>query len=168
MAATTDRQRMEAQEWKDYTTTKKIMTNIFSAYDATFDMKPMPTYCYVDARMKAEKGGKSKSYTIEIKERNINGELETLPLKCKKYCNIMAETKENETPLAIYLVNDSEYYIFNLQKLDMNKVIIKNWNIPKVNFAKITEKMEYEETPTFFIPINQSIYNGIIPHNANN
>ncbi|MBQ3944239.1 MAG: hypothetical protein II670_01335, partial [Alphaproteobacteria bacterium] len=67
--------------------------------------------------------------------------------------------RENETPLVIYLVNDEEYFIFNLNKLDLNNITIKNWNIPKVQF---TSKQEYEQQPTFFIPLNQSIYNGII------
>lgn len=157
--------KMQEQELKDYNITLRIMTKIFNSYDATVKMKPMPTFNAIDARMTVQKGIKTKSYAIEIKERNTNGELDTLPLKCKKYCNIMSETKEDETPIAIYLVNGEEYYIFNLKKLDLNKVIIKNWNIPKVQYS---DKHQYEEQPTFFIPLNQSIYNGIIPHNANN
>ena len=72
-----------------------------------------------------------KRYTIEIKERNVDSieDLETLPLKVKKYCNIMEKTKEDETPLIIYLVNNSNYYIFNLKALDLNTLNLRNWTI---------------------------------------
>ncbi|MBQ2175937.1 MAG: hypothetical protein II453_13025 [Alphaproteobacteria bacterium] len=156
-----DTNMMLHQESKDFTKTKKIMTNIFKAYDAEIEIKQTDTYCNVDARMTATKKNKKHHYTVEIKERNVPSIefLQALPLTVKKYCNIMGETRENETPLVIYLVNDEEYFIFNLNKLDLNNITIKNWNIPKVQF---TSKQEYEQQPTFFIPLNQSIYNGII------
>ena len=71
----------------------------------------------------------------------------------------MEKTKDDETPLAIYLVNNDEYFIFNLKDLDLNKLILKNWFIAKKQF---TEKRQFEEQPTFFIPISFSIYNGKI------
>jgi len=163
----TDREKIDIQERKDFNITNKIMTTIFQAYDARISMTQTKTYYPVDANMVVEKGKKRKKYKIEIKERNIDcmEELETLPLKVKKYCNIMETINEDETPLIIYLVNNEQYFIFNLKKLDMNNIVIRNWNIPKVQY---TTKHQYEQQPTFFIPINQCIYNGIIPHNAYN
>ena len=59
-----------------------------------------------------------------------------------------------------------QYFIFNLDKLDLNKCTIKNWLINKIEFCEGQQK---EKQPTIFIPLEQAIYNGIIPkYNANN
>ena len=150
---------LEQQEIKDFNITLSIMKEIFNKYNAKIKMIPMPTYYHIDARMTVMKNNKSKNYVIEIKERNFNGKLEYLPMKCKKYINVMKQVKNGETPLAVYLVNDKDFYIYDLSKLDMNKVKMDNWKIPKVNFCDNTE---YEETPCFFFPIEQTIYKGEI------
>lgn len=155
-------EQVTRQEEKDFSTTQKIMTNIFSAYNATVKIYQMPQYCNVDGRMKAIKNDNVRNYTVEIKERNIPylEDLETLPLTCKKYCYIMSETHANEKPLIIYLVNDEKYYIFDLESLDKNQIEIKNWRIAKKQLTD--QPLQYEDTPTFFIPIGLSIYNGLI------
>lgn len=156
-----DRERIEVQETKDFNITNNIMRQIFQAYDAKIDMKQTKPFSAYDATMKAEKKNIKKNYVVEIKERNYDGELETLPLKVKKYCSIM-EKVEDQTPLVIYLCNGEEYYIFDLNRLDLNKVEIRNWNIPKVQYA---DNHQFERQPTFFLPITQSIYNGYYAHN---
>ena len=152
---------VEEQEQKDFNITKKIMDRIFSTYGARVEITPTSRYCAYDANMTVSKASKHKRYTIEIKERNVDSieDLETLPLKVKKYCNIMEKTKEDETPLIIYLVNNSNYYIFNIKALDLNTLNLRNWTIAKMQY---TDKRQYEEQPTFFIPIGCCIYNGII------
>lgn len=158
-------EQINAQETKDFIITNNIMTKIFQAYQATTTLKQMPQFSHFDATMDVTKGEIKKLYTVEIKERNVPclEDLETLPLKVKKYCNIKKHSG-NKTPLVIYLVNNEEYYIYDLNKLDLNKVIIANWNIPKVQYS---DKHQYEEQPTFFLPLNQSIYNGTFAY-ANN
>lgn len=158
-----DREKIEVQEQKDFLITNNIMTRIFQAYDAKIDMKQTKPFSAYDADMTVEKKNNKKEYIVEIKERNYDGELETLPLKVKKYCSIM-EKVDNQTPLVIYLCNDGQYFIYDLTKLDLNKVEIKNWNIPKVQYST---NHQYEEQPTFFLPLNQSIYNGTFAY-ANN
>lgn len=155
-------EQVQRQEKKDYQITKKIMNNIFKTYDAKMYINPMGEYCNVDARMEVHKNDNIRNYTVEIKERNVPSleDLETLPLTCKKYCYIQTETKSNETPLIIYLVNSEKYYIFDLNKLDKNKLKIKNWRIAKKQLTD--QPLKYEDTPTFFIPIGLSIYNGLI------
>jgi hypothetical protein len=152
-----DVEKMNLQEQKDFDVTKKIMTKIFAAYGCTPQMTKMDEYSPYDAKMAAKK----RKYHVEIKERNVPciEDLETLPLKVKKYCNILENTPENVTPIIIYLVNDEKYYIFNLRHLDLNKVELRNWVIPKVNY---TQKKEYDKVPTFFIPIQMAQYNGLI------
>lgn len=161
----TNFKQIEDQEQKDFIITNNIMTHIFQTYGATATLKQMQPFSHFDATMTVEKGETKKLYTVEIKERNVQSleDLESLPLKVKKYCNIKSHS-ENKTPLVIYLVNGEEYYIFDLNKLDLNKVQIANWNIPKVQYS---DKHQYEEQPTFFLPLNQSIYNGTFAY-ANN
>lgn len=158
-------EQINAQETKDFNITDKIMTKIFQTYNANATLTQMPQFSNYDATMDVTKGNNFKQYTIEIKERNVQSleDLESLPLKVKKYCNIKSHS-ENKTPLVIYLVNGEEYYIYDLNKLDLNKVEIRNWNIPKVQYS---DKHIYEEQPTFFLPLNQSIYNGTFAY-ANN
>ena len=157
-----DNAQMIEQETKDYNITNKIMTNIFQAYDCKISMKQMPIKSKIDAKMQVEKGNMSKKYVVEIKERNCEDNPEYLPMTCKKYCNVMEQVKDNETPLAVYLVNDSEYYIFDLNKIDLNKCEIKNWWIAKVQF---TDKRQYDAIPTIFFPTNQCVYNGNYANN---
>ena len=159
-------EQINAQEKKDFHITNKIMTQIFQIYGAKAKLDQMPPFSNYDANMNVTKGNNiKKQYTVEIKERNVPclEDLESLPLKVKKYCNIKSHSG-NKTPLVIYLVNGEEYYIFDLNKLDLNKVEIRNWNIPKVQYS---DKHIYEEQPTFFLPLNQSIYNGTFAY-ANN
>lgn len=163
-----DVERMQKQEFKDYLTTKRIFEQIFSAYDAEVCMVKEADYSHIDARLTVTKNGKSKQYTVEIKTRNVDSPeyLETMPLKVSKYCDIMDVTYSHETPLVIYLINDEDYYIFNLKKLDWNNIKCFNWCINKVEY---TTNKKTAKTPVFMLPISEAIYNGLIPKkNANN
>ena len=154
-----DKERMESQEKKDFEITENIMKNIFKAYNKTVEIKQNPIYSAIDASMLVSKKFK---YNVEIKERVQDTDIyHTLPLKVTKYCNIMENTPEDVKALIIYLLNDEEYYIFDLKKLDLNKCQICNWNINKVEY---TSNQQKEKQPTIFIPLEQAIYNGIIPH----
>ena len=141
-------EKMNEQELKDYKVTEKIMHQIFKTYGAKAHLTKEPIYSPVDASMWVEKNNDIKKYKIEIKERLSNYlDINEVPLKVQKYCNIIDATSKGEIPLIVYLLNNSEYYIFDLNKIDFNKVKI----------------------PTFFIPLSQCIYNGLIPlDNADN
>lgn len=156
-----NKKQMDEQEQKDFDTTEKIMKQIFTSYHATAQLNKNESYAPVDAYMNVKKGEINKWYSIEIKERKQDMDIyDTLPLKVSKYINIM-EASKGITPLVIYLLNNEEYYIFDLNNIDLNKVEIKLWNIAKVQYC---EKQEYEQKPTFFIPITMAKYNGIIPN----
>lgn len=159
-----DKERMVNQEEKDFKITERIMKNIFKAHNKDAELKQNPIYSAVDATMLVDKKYK---YNIEIKERVQNLDIyDTLPLKVTKYCNIMENTDEDTKPLIIYLLNNEEYYLFNLKELDWNKIKCKNWEIKKVEY---TSNQQKEKQPTYFIPISQCIYNGLIPKDdANN
>lgn len=152
-----DKNKMQQQETKDFITTQKIMEKIFAAYNKTAKLKQNPIYSAIDAQMIVNN---KKRYAVEIKERQQDMELyDTLPLKVSKYCNILESKGEDETPLIIYLVNDEQYFIFNLEKIDLNKCTICNWLINKVEFSQNQQK---DKQPTIFLPINQCVYNGQI------
>lgn len=159
-----DKDKMEEQELKDFKTTEKIMHKIFKSYNKVAELKQNPIYSPIDACMTVDNKYK---YAVEIKERFQNlEEFATLPLKVSKYCSIKENTPEDAKPLIIYLLNDEQYFIFNLEKLDLNKCAIKNWLINKIEFCDGQEK---EKQPTIFIPLEQAIYNGkILKYNANN
>lgn len=158
-----DLQKLDQQEQQDFETTKQIMTQIFNAYNVKIEMTQMPRFYHYDATMVAKKGNEvKKKYTLEIKQNNFIGELDYLPIRCKKYANIIQNTKKDETPLAIYLCANGTYYVFDLKKLDLNKVIVKNWNIAKVQY---TNTQTYEVKPTFFMPITEAQYTGTYAHN---
>lgn len=156
----TNYKQINVQEKKDFIITDKIMTKIFQKYNATATLHEMPQFTHYDATMEVTKGNFTKEYTVEIKERNVTKPeyLETMPLKVKKYCNILSHS-EGKTPLVIYLLNNDQYYIFDLSKLDLNKVKIANWKIPKVQYS---DTHDYDEQPTFFFPISMAVYNGKI------
>lgn len=148
---------MAEQENKDFITTQKIMKQIFSCYNKTAKLTQSPIYSAIDAKMVVNN---QKHYAVEIKERQQDMEVyDTLPLKVSKYCNILESKGEDETPLIIYLVNNEEYYIFNLEEIDLNKCTICNWLINKVEF---TQNQQKDKQPTIFIPISQCVYNGQI------
>ncbi len=159
-----DKTKMEQQEEKDFKTTEKIMKQIFKSYNKVAVLKQNPSFSPIDASMVVDKKHK---YAVEIKERFQNlEEFATLPLKVAKYCSIKENTPEDAKSLIIYLLNEEQYFIFDLNKIDLNKCAIKNWLINKVEFCDGRQK---EKQPTIFIPIEQAIYNGIIPkYNANN
>lgn len=152
-----DKQKMEQQESKDFHTTEKIMQKIFAAYNKSAKLKQNPIYSAIDAQMIVNN---KKYYAVEIKQRQQDMKVyNTLPLKVSKYCNILENKGEDETPLIIYLVNNEEYYIFNLKKIDLNKCTICNWFINKVEFSQNQQK---DKQPTIFIPVSQCVYNGQI------
>ena len=130
-----DNEKTDIQELRDYQMTVKILSRLFKAYEPQFSM-------------------------MSIKSRRQNmEEYDTLPLTVQKYCNIIESCKLGEKPIYISIVNDEEYYIFDLSRIDMNKVIIKNWYINDIEYSDNPTK---KKIPTMFIPITESVNNGLI------
>ena len=100
-------------------------------------------------------------FNCEIKTRNCNIEdCEGLPLTVNKYCNLKDDTKQWERLIYISLVNDDEYFIYDLDKVNWNKVICRHWYINDIEYTK--ENQIKKKIPTFFFPISESCYNGFI------
>lgn len=149
----------DKQELKDYQITVTILSRIFKSYDPQFTM--MAKGCVFDAKMYfTDNNNELYRYHIEIKSRRQNmEEYDTLPLTVQKYCNIIESCKLGEKPIYLSLLNDDEYYIFDLNKIDMNKVIIRNWYINDIEYSANPVK---KKIPTMFIPITESVNNGLI------
>ena len=84
---------------------------------------------------------------------------DTLPITCQKYCNVKDTCKMGEKAIYISLLNDTEYYVFDLDKVDLNACIIRNWSINDIEYSDAPKKVNI---PTIFIPITQSVNNGLM------
>ena len=154
-----DNEKTDIQELKDYQMTVKILSRIFKKYNPQFTM--MAKGCVFDAKMYfTDNNNEVYRYNIEIKSRRQNiEEYDTLPLTVAKYCNIKESCKLGEKPIYISLVNEEEYYIFDLSKLNMNNVTIKNWLINDIEYSDNPVK---KKIPTLFIPVTEAVNNGLI------
>ena len=154
-----DNEKTDKQELKDYQNTVKILSRLFKKYNPQFTM--MAKGCVFDAKMYfITNDNEVYRYNIEIKSRKQNmEEYDTLPLTVQKYCNIIESCTLGEKPIYISIVNDEEYYIFDLSKLNMNNVTIKNWLINDIEYSDNPVK---KKIPTLFIPITQCVNNGLI------
>lgn len=154
-----DNEKTDIQELKDYQMTVKILSRLFKKYNPQFSM--MAKGCVFDAKMYfITNDNEVYRYNIEIKSRKQNmEEYDTLPLTVQKYCNVKDACKLGEKAIYLSIVNEEEYYIFDIDKLDMNKVIIKNWYINDIEYSDNPTK---KKIPTMFIPITESVNNGLI------
>lgn len=154
-----DDEKTDKQELKDYEITVKILTRLFNKYNPQFYM--MAKGNVFDAKMYfIDKRNEVYRYHIEIKSRKQNMDIyDTLPLTVQKYCNLKESCKLGEKAIYVSLLNDDEYYIFDLNKIDMNKVIIKNWYINDIEYSDNPTK---KKIPTMFIPITEAVNNGLI------
>jgi len=154
---------IDGQENTDFSKAKKVFQSILKGYTSNYHQTARldPS----DMRFNyTTKQGENRYFNVEIKERNQDmNKYHTLPLKVSKYCDLMDDTKPIEKPLYIVLLNDSEYYIFDLTRLDFSDIQLKNWNINKVEFDKEHNKQK-EKQPTLFIPIGQACCHGLIPN----
>lgn len=152
-------QKADEQELKDYQNTVKILSRLFKKYNPQFSR--MAKGCVFDAKMYfITNDNEVYRYNIEIKSRKQNmEEYDTLPLTVQKYCNVKEACKLGEKAIYLSIVNEEEYYIFDIDKLDMNKVKIKNWYINDIEYSDSPTK---KKIPTLFIPVTEAVNNGLI------
>lgn len=154
-----DNEKTDIQELKDYQMTVKILSRLFKKYNPQFSR--MAKGCVFDAKMYfITNDNEVYRYNIEIKSRKQNmEEYDTLPLTVQKYCNVKEACKLGEKAIYLSIVNEEEYYIFDIDKLDMNKVKIKNWYINDIEYSDSPTK---KKIPTLFIPVTEAVNNGLI------
>lgn len=155
-----DAARINKQEQRDFDTTKKILQKLYHNHNTTF--KKMPEFSPSDMRYSVEcKSGNTYLYNVEIKSRNQDmNRYNTLPLKVSKYQRLVADTKDGERLLYIVLLNDVEYFIFDLDSVDFTTIEKRKW---KIQLQEYNEGgSDYIEVPTYFIPAELAVNNGLI------
>lgn len=149
------------QEDIDFENAKNVFNSILHDYDVTYTQTGL--FDATDMRFVYEVDDTtSRKFNVEIKTRNDNGKRTEIPLKVVKYCDMKEDTKDDEKLLYISLVNDYEYYIFDLSRMDWNQVDVRNWWIYDYQYADEDNRKKVK-TPTYFFPIGLACSHGIIP-----
>lgn len=101
--------------------------------------------------------GKKVPFNVEIKERFKDKEqLKKYPnaeLKEAKLKRMKSETPEGTSLLYMVLLNREKCLVFNLSKLDFNKIEKKNWRIKR---TQLNPNSDYVTVPTYFIPYSMA------------
>ena len=155
-------QRIMPQEDTDYNKTQRIFTSILDGYDCTFTQTGL--FDPSDMRFNyTTTNGATRKFNVEIKTKNQDmTKFDDLPLKVSKYCDFKDDTQPDEKMLFVVLVNDDQYFIYDLDNLNWNTVTCRNWWINDYEYNPDGEKKKVK-TPTFFVPIDQACTHGIIP-----
>lgn len=149
-------EKINTQESKDFTKAKAIIERLFSAFTPTIIQTTDGSS--VDLRFTAFTKNFDYEYAVEIKERNQDMALyDKLPLTCKKLALMQKERRNNEKLLYLVMVNDSEYYIFDMDRTRLP--IPTMWNIKE---TQLKENSKYIQMPTFFISTTEAVNNGLI------
>ena len=149
-------ERIEKQEEQDYHIANAILKSIFQIFQPITEK--MPSKSNYDMRLSAFTNQSTHIYAIELKSRTQDlSKYKTLPITVRKLCNLMKARREGEKLIYMVLLNNDEYYIFDLDNIQLPLTSIAFWNIKKV---EMDDNSLQEETPTIFIPINRAIIHG--------
>lgn len=142
-----DSKKVQEQEKKNYDRATEIFNKILPNKHPQF--KQMPEFSVSDMRMQVA----TNQYNIELKGRSTSiYEYNEQPLKVKKYINLVKDTKPNETLLYMAIIDDGNWYIWNLSKLDWRTVKLDNMTAKKQEYN--IGGSEYVCEPYFFLPLD--------------
>ena len=147
-----DTKRVEAQENANYNRAIQIFDNIFKQKPI---YKQMPMFHCSDMRMTYH----TNKYNIELKSRGTSiYEYNEMPIKCKKYINLIKDTKDDETLLYIALVENGDYLIWNLSDIPICEMKLDNLRSKKEQYSIGYSPMV--EEPYFFLTLDSACYKG--------
>lgn len=148
--------KIELKEQEDYKIANAILKSIFQKFKPiTEKMQSKSNY---DMRLSAFTNQSTHIYAIELKSRKQDlTKYTTLPITVRKLCNLMKARKGGDKLIYMVLLNNEEYYIFDLDTIQLPLSSIAFWNIKKVQFDDASLQ---EETPTIFLPIDKAIIHG--------
>ena len=148
--------KIELKEQEDYHIANAILKSIFQPFQPlTEKMQSKSTY---DMRLSAFTNQSMHVYAIELKSRTQDlSKYKTLPITVRKLCNMQKARNEGDKLIYMVLLNNEEYYIFDLDTIQVPLTSIAYWNVKKVQFDDTSLQ---EETPTIFLPINMAIMHG--------
>ena len=149
-------ERIEKQEEQDFRIANAILHTIFQPFQPLTEK--MPSKSAYDMRLSAFTNQSTHIYAIELKSRKQDlTKYTTLPITVRKLCNLMKARKKGDKLIYMVLLNNEEYYIFDLDTIQVPLTSIDFWNIKKVQFDNASLQ---EETPTIFITIDKAIIHG--------
>lgn len=152
--------KIQEQELKNYNRAKEIFNDILKG--KTPQYKQMPDLSVSDMRMQVG----TNYYNIELKSRSTSiYTYNEMPLKCKKYCNLVKDTDDDETLLYMALVEDGNYYIWNLSELQLCECRMDNMWAKKQEY-NIGGTYNVQE-PYLFIPLDKAVLRGFDPNEDN-
>lgn len=148
-------ERIEKQEEQDFRIANAILKSIFQPFQPLTEK--MPSKSNYDMRLSAFTNQSTHIYAIELKSRKQDlTKFKTLPITVRKLCNMQKARMEGDKLIYMVLLNNEEYYIFDLDNIQVPITSIAFWNIKKVQFDDSTK----EPTETIFLPINMAITHG--------
>lgn len=153
----------EGQEDTDYGIAVEVFSGLFNS-GFTLNFEKREPWSIDDMRFTAStKNNKEYTHKVEIKTRNQDmSKYHDLPIKCDKLARLRGICGKNDRLLYFVICNYSEWYLFDLNAVDLNKCRLEMWHIPITQYAKDKSKVEYEDAPTFFIPVKEAIKHGIL------
>lgn len=149
-------ERIEKQEEQDFRIANAILKSIFQTFKPLTEK--LPSKSNYDMRLSAFTNQSTHIYAIELKSRKQDlTKYTTLPITVRKLCNLMKARKECEKLIYMVLLNNEEYYIFDLDTIQVPLTSIAFWNIKKVEMDDDSIK---EPTETIFLPLEKAITHG--------
>ena len=149
-------ERIEKQEEQDFRIANAILKQLFTPFQPITEK--MPSKSAYDMRMSAFTNQSTHIYAIELKSRKQDiTKYTTLPITVRKLCNMQKARKEGEKLIYMVLLNESDYFIFDLDTIQVPLTSIDFWNIKKVQFDDTSLQ---EETPTIFLTLDKAITHG--------
>lgn len=149
-------ERIEKQEEQDFRIANAILKSIFQPFQPLTEK--MPSKSTYDMRLSAFTNQSMHVYAIELKSRTQDlSKYKTLPITVRKLCNMQKARREGDKLVYMVLLNNEEYYIFDLDTIQVPLSSIAFWNIKKVEMDDESIK---EPTPTIFLPIDKAIIHG--------
>lgn len=153
----TTKQKIEAQEAKDRYVAGECLKYIFRNQQ-NLSITPTDILDNVDLECSCTlKNGEKVDFVVEIKERyKDKAQLEKYPnaeLKVDKYERMRKRTPQGTILFYMVLLNNESCLIFNMDKLNWNKVQRKVWYIKK---TQMDINSPVVPTPTYFIPYSEA------------
>ena len=148
--------KIEKQEEQDFRIANAILKQLFTQFQPLTEK--MPSKSTYDMRLSAFTNQSMHVYAIELKSRKQDlTKYKTLPITVRKLCNLMKARREGDKLIYMVLLNNEEYYIFDLDTIQVPLTSIDFWNIKKVQFDNASLQ---EETPTIFLTLDKAITHG--------
>ena len=148
--------KIEKQEEQDFRIANAILKSIFQRFQPLTEK--MPSKSVYDMRLSAFTNQSMHVYAIELKSRTQDlSKYTTLPITVRKLCNMQKARREGDKLIYMVLLNESDYFIFDLDTIQVPLSLIAYWNIKKVEMDDDSIK---EPTQTIFLPINRAIIHG--------